>query len=116
MASSTAMKTGDEGTVIVSRYINRLECIYNLIPIEPLEKPRPPRFDSSKIRQKDTAAVPKGVKSSGAMGKPKGACVESPKHFLKKHAKEPALPEPKKFVYADRRKPSLPKETGKVFM
>eukprot|EP01086_Lenisia_limosa_P008876 TRINITY_DN3138_c0_g1_i1.p1 TRINITY_DN3138_c0_g1~~TRINITY_DN3138_c0_g1_i1.p1 ORF type:complete len:259 (+),score=66.92 TRINITY_DN3138_c0_g1_i1:50-778(+) len=89
------------------------ESIFDLIPPEPEVRIKPPRFDSSTIRNSatltGTSMKSTQQKKAGTMG-PAKVTVNAPNQFLKKHSKEPVLAEPKKFEYPDGKKlPSLPK-------
>ncbi|XP_065054052.1 enkurin-like [Rhopilema esculentum] len=92
------------------------ESIYNLIPKVSEPPPKPPKHVS-----KFSSSVKTGYKKDKQMNKTMGPAevnVNEPKSFLKKHEKEPRLPDKSSFNYPDeeRRKPAVPKHTEKPVM
>lgn len=92
------------------------ESIYNLIPVVQEQKAKPPRYVSkSNSTVKDaTKANKQDCKTMGPAKVQTNATTE----FLKKHEKEPQLPEKKEFHYPDedRKRPTVPKPDDKPLM
>lgn len=90
--------------------------IYDLIPQEEVKKPKQPRY-ISKFREpvKDEYFTHKGdYKTMGQAKVP----VPTTDNFLKKHSKEPRLPDKSEFKYPDeeRRRPKVPPKDDKPLM
>ncbi|KAG5850445.1 enkurin-like [Anguilla anguilla] len=88
------------------------ESIYNLIPREEVRFETPPRY-TSKFRDQVKQEKQSGKAAHRTMG-PTKVETPSPEKFLRKHSKEPRLPEKKQFVYMDGdklRKPPIPART-----
>ncbi|KAG7487446.1 hypothetical protein MATL_G00023490 [Megalops atlanticus] len=91
--------------------IYQSESIYNLIPREQVKMEKLPRY-MSKFREQVKQEKKMNKSASRTMG-PAKMELPSPEKFLRKHSKEPQLPEKKPFTYADDglRKPQLPART-----
>ncbi|XP_074659062.1 enkurin-like [Tubulanus polymorphus] len=90
------------------------ESIYNLIPRDPERIAKDPRHISKfKTLAKDEYNANKG--SYKTMGPAKVDCPTTDQ-FLKKHEKEPRLPESSEFKYTDSRKPPVPKPDDRPVM
>ncbi|KAI1891350.1 hypothetical protein AGOR_G00142900 [Albula goreensis] len=86
-----------------------LESVYNLIPREGVEFETQPRY-TSKFREQVKQEKQNKRSSHRTMG-PAKMETPSPEKFLRKHSKEPQLPEKKPFAYMDgdgQRKPPIP--------
>ncbi|EDO42950.1 predicted protein [Nematostella vectensis] len=92
------------------------ESIYNLIPKIQERPPKEPRYRSTftKTVKQDTSSF---RQSNKTMGPPK-VVTHQPDEFLKKHSKEPKLPDKKPFRYEDetKRRPAVPKHSEKPLM
>ncbi|KAJ8396791.1 hypothetical protein AAFF_G00013900 [Aldrovandia affinis] len=88
------------------------ESIYNLIPREEVDIETQPRY-MSKFREQVKQEKQSNKAAYRTMG-PAKVEIPSPEKFLRKHSKEPKLPEKKSFVYMDgdrQRKPPIPTRT-----
>lgn len=85
------------------------ESIYNLIPREYAAAQKPPAH-SSKFRSTVKDEYKSGKASYKTMG-PAKVETRAPQNFVKKHEKEPKLPDRTPFKYPDddRKKPSVPR-------
>merc|ERR1711976_234496 len=100
-------------------YSENEESIYNLIPKEYQQPGKPPRH-TSKFKTSVRTDNQKNKAEHKTMGQAK-VPTRAPNDFLKKHEKEPRLPEKdgeKKFEYPDesRKKPPVPKQQDKPIM
>ncbi|KAJ8279238.1 hypothetical protein COCON_G00063040 [Conger conger] len=88
------------------------ESIYNLIPRDEVRFETLPRY-TSKFRDQVKQETKSGKAAHRTMG-PMKVETAAPEKFLRKHSKEPNLPEKKPFIYIDRdgrRKPPVPART-----
>ncbi|XP_008829962.1 enkurin [Nannospalax galili] len=90
------------------------ESIYNLIPSNLKEPPRPPRY-TSVFRATVKDDMKKFKTAMKTMG-PAKVDTPSPKDFLKKHSKEKTLPPKKKFNRCFPKKPPVPLRTDHPVM
>jgi len=92
------------------------ESIYNLIPREEIKHQKPPRH-TSKFRGNVKEEVNTNKAEYKTMGQAK-VPTRPPDNFLKKHEKEPQLPDKSGFKYPDdeSRRPAVPKQTDKPVM
>lgn len=92
------------------------ESIYNLIPRDAVQAQKNPKY-TSKFRStvKDEYTTNKG--NSKTMG-PAKVETRAPDNFVKKHEKEPRLPDRAPFQYpdADRKRPSVPRREDQPIM
>lgn len=93
---------------------NRDESIYNLIPREQYAVPKGSRH-VSKFKGNVRADETKNKGEYRTMG-PAKVTTKAPNDFLKKHEKEPQIPEKKRFEYGDNRRPAVPKKDDKPIM
>jgi len=86
-----------------------MESIYNLVPQPKLKKDKAPVYISKSrdMVKHETKAPKKDHKTMGFEKTP----LRGPDQFVKKHEKEPVLPDKKPFIYpdAERAKPAVPK-------
>jgi len=92
------------------------ESIYNLIAEEKYEAPKPPRYNS-----KFKGTVKDDYKTNKASYKTMGQAkvpTRAPHEYLKKHEKEPLLPDKRSFHYPDeeRKRPTVPKRDDQPIM
>jgi len=92
------------------------ESVYNLIPKVYQEPAKPPRYIS-----KSSGVVKEEVKTDKHASKTMGPAkvqLHAPQEFLKKHEKEPKLPDRASFQYSDgdMKKPSVPRVDDKPIM
>lgn len=92
------------------------ESIYNLIPREEIKQQKPPKH-TSKFRGTVKEELNTNKAEYRTMGQAK-VPTRPPDNFLKKHEKEPKLPEKSTFKYQDddNRRPPVPKQTDKPVM
>jgi len=92
------------------------ESIYNLIPKVSEPPPKPPQH-ASKFSSPVREEYRKNKQLNKTMG-PAKVAVNEPKKFLKKHEKEPKLPDKSVYMYPDEnaRRPPVPKHTEKPVM
>lgn len=92
------------------------ESIYNLIPKEYHAPQKPPRYVSKTHGnvKEESRSDKHACKTMG----PAKVQTNAPQEFLKKHEKEPQLPDKTKFQYsdADRKRPPVPKPDEKPIM
>ncbi|KAK3587935.1 hypothetical protein CHS0354_014450 [Potamilus streckersoni] len=90
--------------------------IYNLIPTEPVKKEKKPRYNS-KFHQSVKEEYTSNNADHKTMGQAK-VPVPATENFLKKHEKEPKLPNKDEFHYPDekRRRPPVPKKDDMPLM
>lgn len=90
--------------------------IYNLLPAEEVKQEKGPRYTS---KFKETVKEEHVSKRAGhkTMGQAK-VPVPTTDNFLKKHSKEPILPDKREFHYADedRKKPTVPPKQDQPLM
>lgn len=92
------------------------ENIYNLIPREEVKQHKPPRH-ASKFKSSVKAETTQNLGEYKTMG-PAKVATRPPDDYLKKHAKEPVLPDKTKFTYPDeaRRRPAVPRRDDQPLM
>uniref|UniRef100_A0A7S3CY94 Enkurin domain-containing protein n=1 Tax=Palpitomonas bilix TaxID=652834 RepID=A0A7S3CY94_9EUKA len=90
------------------------ESIYNLIP-KPVEAKKKPAMYKSQHHASYTTKQD-GSKAAAATMGPAKVAVSKPTEYLKKHEKEPNLPEPRKFERPTQKKPSVPRAGDKPVM
>ncbi|XP_064614205.1 enkurin-like [Liolophura sinensis] len=92
------------------------ESIYDLIPREELKKPKEARY-TSKFRDNVKVEKEKNKDSYKTMG-PAKVLVPETTNFLRKHTKEPVLPDKQPFKYPDEdhRRPAVPAPSDRPLM
>ncbi|KAF7708989.1 hypothetical protein HF521_018046 [Silurus meridionalis] len=98
----------------ISSVMHPPENFYHLIPREEVKSEKAPRY-MSQFREQVKQEQKLNKASHRTMG-PAKVEVSSPDKFLKKHSKEPKLPEKKPFSYREvlPRKPSIPAKTEQL--